>query len=172
MKTRSNLLQIVSVLCIGLLAFYACEKDNTEENKPYFGKWESNVYPLLDFATMDTIGYEQMSFDFTNSSFEDQISQGQTPELVVPQLTMGGDIDNPSDNLLDVEINKVIISGAEISISTQPELFESTFNAYLSSRLNRNFESTYTIDGDVMVLTIPLKTPMGLVDTPLTLYRK
>jgi hypothetical protein len=150
----------------------SCDKEEDEVQKPYVGTWESSIYPVRDWTTGDTTSWEKMIFTFTNTTFEDAIFAGTSSTQVSAGLTMGGDIENSTGNVLDASINKIIIGGAEISLATQAELFESTFQTYLGSRLEKSFEGSYTINADTLVLTIPMKSPNGLVDVNLKLVRK
>lgn len=173
MKKILNSLLALTLL-VALFTFTSCESDDDEPNKPYVGEWESAVYPLRHPVSGDTVGWEKMVFTFTNTTFEDAIYQGQTADAVVSNLSMGGDIANPAEGELEADINILTVQGTAIKKATQPDLFETTFNTFLAERLDQSFDATYTIDGETMVLTIPIKNPVGegYIETPLTLTKK
>jgi hypothetical protein len=137
-----------------------CEESGNPK-KPYYGTWESTVYPVRDFTNGDTVGWEKMVFQFTNTSFKDDIYQGATSNSTSLALQMAGSMNNSTDNILQAEINEITYQGATVKKESDSVLFESMFMVTLGSRLNETFEATYKISQDTLIFTIPVKIPSG-----------
>ena len=146
---------------LALVCIFSCEKESKEENKPYAGKWESNIFPAVNPSNGDTI-LQKMSFEFTNTTFTDAIAQskGITDLNLVVQATIGGTVDNFISDSLKVAINTIsLVTGAQADRLQDPTTFNSLFDLALGSLLYKDFNAGFSFysDNDSMKLALPVK---------------
>jgi hypothetical protein len=148
---KTNFFLSFTVVVFALAVLSSCKKDDEESNNPYVGKWQSRAYPLS--ASL----FEKMEFTFTNTTFEDKVSQGTSPTTLAQVCAIKGDVVYTEPSTLDVEINQVaVMGGAYVDKATDPTTFATYFAASLGARLEEEFQSTYTFSGDTMILLIPM----------------
>jgi hypothetical protein len=148
----------------------SCEKETEEAPKPYAGKWQTGVYESFSL-TGDPIA-EQMTFTFTNTTFEDKIHQGADATSLKFTSAIKGSISNDTDSTMDVEIKELsIIEGIYISKENSPESFQTTWDETLGKILNEEFSAKYVINGDKMQMIIPVKIVNQVVNDTLNLTK-
>lgn len=148
----------------------SCDKDDDIIDKAYVGKWQTAVYESYSL-TGDPIS-EQMTFTFTNSTFEDKIHQGADATSLAFASAIKGIISDATDTEMNVEINQLsIIEGIYISKESSPESFQSTWDATLGNLLKEEFKATYVINGDKMQMILPVKYMDMVVNDTLNLTK-
>ncbi|MCG8697940.1 MAG: hypothetical protein MI922_07795 [Bacteroidales bacterium] len=173
-------LTLMTVLCFSLV-FVSCDDEDKEDDKPYAGTWETEAYSSMNFATQQPIK-EKMTITFTNSTFEDKISQGASADAMSIATKVKGDVTEISDGSVEVSITGVALGdGTYLMKESDLEQFNKAF--YLKSPqafgignvLKEKFTAMYELDGDKMKLILPVKNPLvegeELTDT-LNLTRK
>lgn len=172
-------LTLMTVLCFSLV-FISCDDEDKEDDKPYAGTWETEAYNSMNFATQQPIK-EKMTITFTNTTFEDKISQGASADAMAIATKVKGDVTEVSDGNVEVEITGVALQdGTYIMKDSDKTNFEEIF--YLQSEvafgighvLKEKFTAKYELDGDKMMLILPVKNPItsGEVTDTLNLTRK
>lgn len=148
----------------------SCDKETEEALKPYVGKWQTGVYESYS-VTGDPVA-EQMTFTFTNTTFEDKIHQGADATSLKFTSAIKGSISNDTDSTMDVEINELsIIEGIYINKENSPESFQSAWDATLGKLLMEEFSAKYLINGDKMQMIIPVKILGQVVNDTLNLTK-
>jgi hypothetical protein len=148
---KTNLFLSLAVVVFALAVLSSCKKDDEESKNPYYGKWESRVYPISLTA------FEKMEFNFTNTTFEDKVSQGASATAITQVCAIKGDVVYTEPATIDAEINQVsVMGGAYVDKSTDPTTFATYFAASLGTRLTEQFQATYTFSNDTMILSIPM----------------
>jgi len=157
---------IAAFLFVGL--FSSCEKDDDEDLNPYVGTWKNEVGANLSGLQ------EQLTFIFTNTTFEVEVYQGLTANQLVLATAVKGDITNSTDTKLTGEITGVKLGDTPdyIEKESNPESFASLFSVGLGTMLSENFTASYVIVGNIMTLTIPVKSEDGVVDMPFILTKQ
>jgi hypothetical protein len=148
---KTNFYLSLTVVLFALIVLSSCKKDDDTQN-PYYGKWQSRAYPVS--ATK----LEKMEFNFTNTTFEDKVSQGTAADALSQVCAIKGDVVFTQPAILDVEINEVsVMGGPYIDKSTDSTTFATYFAGSLGTRLDEDFQATYTFSNDTMILLIPMK---------------
>lgn len=148
---KTNFFLSLTIVIFSLVILSACKKDDEETKNPYYGKWESRAYPISQ-----TI-FEKMVFEFTNTTFEDKVSQGTSASALTQVCAIKGDAVYTEPATLNVEVNQVaVMGGAYVDKSTDPTTFATYFAASLGTRLTEQFQATYSFSNDTMILLIPM----------------
>lgn len=170
MKELNTYLKLSVFLAVAIILIASCEKDPVNTDKAYVGKWQSAVYESMSLQG-DTVA-EQMTFNFTNNSFTDQIYQGADANSLQFASAIKGLISNTTDSEMDVEINQLsIIKGTFISKESDESGFQTTWDATLGNLLFDTFTANYIVNGDKMQLILPVKYNGTTVNDTLNLNK-
>jgi hypothetical protein len=159
---KTNFLLFLTLLFCSILLVTSCKKDDEETKNPYYGKWQSKAYgsPITPGAL------EKMVFDFTNTTFEDKVYQGVSADAL--QLVSGirGSVDYTAPSTLDAEVNEISVGGSPyVNKNDDPTTFATFFALSMGAILDEEFTATYTMDGDSMIFSLPVK----ISETPITI---
>jgi hypothetical protein len=171
---KKSIFFIVFALCV--TCFIACEKEKeSDPDKPYVGQWKSNIYVTMT-EQGDTV-LQQMSFDFTNTTFSDAISRSTsvTDMTLNTLVTIRGSVANTEGTILDVSINTIeLFNGATADRTQDENTFNIIFDGALGFLLSKDFEASYTLysENDSMELSIPTKFMGGTITSILKLGKQ
>jgi hypothetical protein len=162
MKKSKNYLSFFAVLLV-LSFLTSCKEDEEETNNDYSGTWKSRVYPSMTNPLIS----EQMVFTFTNTTFEDKVYQGASATSLNFVSGMKGGVAYTAPSTIDVEVNEISVMGAPyIDKNVDETSFYTYFNATMGQLIYEEFTATYTMSGDTMTLSLPMKNPAGGADIP------
>lgn len=134
----------------------SCDKEETTPDKVFVGKWQTAVYESYNLEGNPVA--EQMTFIFTNNTFEDKIQQGTDANSLIFASAIKGTLSDVTDSTMNAEINELsVIQGIYINKENNPDNFQSTWDATLGKLLNEQFVATYIVNGDKMQMILPVK---------------
>ena len=74
------------IILFFLASFFIGCGDKEEKIEKYNGEWKSEVYPIFDEQHDTIVGFEKVSYLFTNNTIEEKIFQGINEDSIYESL--------------------------------------------------------------------------------------
>lgn len=148
-----------------LLTMTMCKKDEEDNNPPYVGNWETDIFQMQGTNV-------KMDFDFAATNFVAEISVMLAPNTFAGLLGVKGDVSEMENQTLDVSLTDIGSWDAESNAydyknRTSDEVeFNIMYEQFLATTLPKDFDAIYVVEGNTLDLIIPA------VQDTINLFRK